>query len=114
MLCSGPRFYTGKPREISIFFSNDPSLPALRATVQAYRSHEGAEDSGVVKAVDFPRNRVPSHGMLQQWVEGLIKRQPDPDFRQLVERFLLAYSEDGQGLPKVCKSPPDSWQVAVC
>lgn len=100
-LCSGPQFYTGKPRDIAIFFSRDSSAPALPATVQAYRSHESHDDAGSVKKADFPRDKVPSHAMLQHWVESHIKREQKRDFGHLLQSFLLAYSEGGRGLPKV-------------
>jgi hypothetical protein len=99
-LCSGPRFYMGTPREISIFFERDPSYPALDATVQAYKSENGT-DRGACSKVDFPRESVPSHGALQRWVENQIRLENGPDFRKSVQNFLLQYSEYGFGLPKV-------------
>jgi hypothetical protein len=98
-LCSGPRFYMGTPREISIFFERDPSYPALDATVQAYKSENGT-DRGACSKVDFPRESVPSHGALQRWVENQIRLENGPDFRKSVQNFLLQYSEYGFGLPK--------------
>lgn len=102
MICAGPRFWTGKPRDISIYFSSDTSLPALHATVQAYRSHDGIEDAGGLRTADFPREMVPSYQMLQQWVETLIEKERKSDFQHSLQLFLLAYSRDGHGLPKVC------------
>ncbi|KAL6818612.1 hypothetical protein GGI42DRAFT_359658 [Trichoderma sp. SZMC 28013] len=99
-LCSGPRFYTGKPREISVFFTPDTSLPALRATVQAYRSQGGSEETGSLTKADFPRDCVPSHQLLQRWVENQIQTEQKSDFHQAVQSFVLAYSEEGWGLPK--------------
>ncbi|KAL7925117.1 hypothetical protein ACQKWADRAFT_285099 [Trichoderma austrokoningii] len=99
-LCSGPRFYTGKPREISVFFTPDPSFPALRATVQAYRSQGGSEEMGGLSKADFPRDCVPSHGLLQRWVEDQIQTEQRSDFQYAAQSFVLAYSEQGWGLPK--------------
>ncbi|KAK1241473.1 hypothetical protein MKX08_001447 [Trichoderma sp. CBMAI-0020] len=99
-LCSGPRFYTGKPREISVFFTPDPSFPALRATVQAYRSQGGSEENGSLSKADFPRDCVPSHELLQRWVEDQIQTEQRSDFQYAAQSFVLAYSEQGWGLPK--------------
>ncbi|KAL6886539.1 hypothetical protein HDV57DRAFT_392431 [Trichoderma longibrachiatum] len=99
-LCSGPRFYTGKPREISVFFTPDTSLPALRATVQAYRSQGGSEETGSLTKADFPRDCVPSHQLLQRWVESQIRTEQKSDFHHSVQNFVLSYSEEGWGLPK--------------
>jgi hypothetical protein len=102
MLCSEPQFYTGKPREISIFFSKDTNMPVLRATVQAYRAYEGRDDNGSLKTVSFPRDKVPSHMSLQVWVEGHIRRSRKSDFQNMVELLLLTYTEEGRHLPRVC------------
>jgi hypothetical protein len=103
-LCSGPRFYTGKPREISIFFERDPSYPALDATVQAYRSENNVDSGACLRKVDFPRDSVPSHISLKRWVEHQIQLENGPEFRQSVQNFLFQYSEHGLGLPKVWKT----------
>lgn len=100
-MCSGPRFYTGKPRAISVFFTKDPTSPSLRATVQAYRAQAESEENGSLRTADFPRDSVPSHQMLQTWVEHQIRRDHKPDFQHALQSFLLAYSDDGKGLPKV-------------
>lgn len=105
-LCSGPQFYTGKPRDISIFFSVDSASPALHATVQAYRSQDGPEDASSVRTVNFPREKVPSYNMLQRWAESHIKKEQKSDFQHTVQKFLFAYSEDGYGLPKVSMPVP--------
>lgn len=106
-LCSGPRFYTGKPRDISVFFTPDPSFPALRATVQAYRSQGGSEENGSLSKADFPRDCVPSHELLQRWVEDQIQTEQRSDFQYAAQSFVLAYSAEGWGLPKVRpKRPP--------
>ncbi|RFU73489.1 hypothetical protein TARUN_8774 [Trichoderma arundinaceum] len=99
-LCSGPRFYTGKPREISVFFTPETNLPSLRATVQAYRSQGGSEETGSLTKADFPRDCVPSHQLLQRWAENQIRMEQKPDFQHAVQNFVLAYSEEGWGLPK--------------
>lgn len=98
---SSPRFFTGKPREISIFFSRDPSSPPLRAFVQAYRWNHKSDDGKLEKAA-FARDFVPSHEMLQSWVENQVQYEQGSDFQQAVQTFLLAYSHDGYGLPRVC------------
>ncbi|KAK5990793.1 hypothetical protein PT974_09066 [Cladobotryum mycophilum] len=98
-LCSGPRFYTGNPKDISVFFAKDTASPPLRATVQGYRT-QGATGEGSLNKADFPRDNVPSHQVLQTWVENQIRRENTPDFQHAVQSFLLAYSEEGWGLPK--------------
>ncbi|PHH59082.1 hypothetical protein CDD82_2565 [Ophiocordyceps australis] len=58
---------------------------------------------------DFPRDHVPSHDALQDWVESQIEREqqsPRPTFPQLLQRFLMVYSgarsldADSAKLPK--------------
>lgn len=68
-----PRFFTGKPREITVFFSRDANSSTLRAIVQAYRSQDGTEVNP--RKAAFPRERVPSHHELQRWVESQIQRE---------------------------------------
>jgi hypothetical protein len=99
-LSTEPRFYTGKPRDISIFFDRSPSVPGLEATVQAYRSESCNEDGTSPRKVDFPRDRVPSHLSLQRWVERQIHVEARPTFRHSLQSFLYAYAEHGYGLPK--------------
>lgn len=96
------RFFAGKPREIFVYFTRDTALSALRATVQAYRSQDGSEEHP--RKAAFPREKVPSHFELQKWVEQQIMFETGNDFRHLVQNFLLAYSEEGHGLPKVILS----------
>lgn len=98
-LCSCARRYFGTPREITIFLTTDLKSPALRAIVQPYKSND---DSDEAKKADFPRDHVPSHEALQRWVEGQIKREYKSDFPRALQSFLLAYSEGGRSLPKVC------------
>lgn len=94
-----PRFFTGKAREISIFFSTDVKSSALRAIVQAYRSQDGTEENP--RKAAFPRDRVPSYPELQRWAEEQIYCETSNDFKHLLQNFLLAYSSEGYGLPKV-------------
>ncbi|KAH6997914.1 hypothetical protein BKA56DRAFT_664561 [Ilyonectria sp. MPI-CAGE-AT-0026] len=95
-----PRFFIGKPREIAILVSSrDVNSPALRATVQAYRSHDGTEENP--RKAAFPRERVPGHHELQKWVEAQIHRESSSShFKHSLQSFLMAYSEEGHGLPK--------------
>ncbi|KAF7545139.1 hypothetical protein G7Z17_g9397 [Cylindrodendrum hubeiense] len=95
-----PRFFIGKPREIAILVSSrDVNSPALRATVQAYRSHDGTEENP--RKAAFPRERVPGHHDLQKWVEAQIQRESSSShFKHSLQNFLLAYSEEGHGLPR--------------
>ncbi|KAH7171070.1 hypothetical protein EDB81DRAFT_189221 [Dactylonectria macrodidyma] len=95
-----PRFFIGKPRDIAILISSrDVHSPALRATVQAYRSHDGTEENP--RKAAFPRERVPGHHELQRWVEAQIQRESSSShFKHCLQNFLYAYSEEGQGLPK--------------
>ncbi|KAF7562176.1 hypothetical protein G7046_g1963 [Stylonectria norvegica] len=93
-----PRFFTGKPREIAVFFSRDVNSSTLRAMVQAYRSQDGTEENP--RKAAFAREKVPSHIELQRWVEAQIQREDSSDFKHSLQNFLLAYSEDGHGLPK--------------
>ncbi|KID90035.1 hypothetical protein MGU_02740 [Metarhizium guizhouense ARSEF 977] len=100
-LCSGPRFYTGSARDISIFFSKDTTSSSLHATVQAYRPTNNHDEVGSPRTVAFPREKVPSHPKLQRWVEDQIKREHGPQFSQALQNFLLAYSKEGlKKLPK--------------
>ena len=94
-----PRFFTGKQRDIAVYFSRDVNSSTLRATVQAYRSQDGTEENP--RKAAFPREKVPSHHELQKWVESQIQRENGSDFKNLLQNFLLAYSEEGKGLPKV-------------
>ncbi|KAF5017955.1 hypothetical protein F66182_10084 [Fusarium sp. NRRL 66182] len=93
-----PRFPTAKPRDIAIFFTRDAESPFLRASVQAYHSQNGTDENP--RNAAFERDRFPSHGELQRWVEAQIKRERSARFEHVVQNFLLSYSEDGQGLPK--------------
>ncbi|KAF5125625.1 hypothetical protein E5D57_010315 [Metarhizium anisopliae] len=109
-LCSGPRFYTGSARDISIFFSKDTTSSSLHATVQAYRPTNNHDEVGSPRTVAFPREKVPSHPKLQRWVEDQIKREHGPQFSQALQNFLLAYSKEGlKKLPKMpsfwCRDP---------
>ncbi|KOS16899.1 hypothetical protein ESCO_004741 [Escovopsis weberi] len=99
-LCAGPRFYTGKPRKIKVFFAKDTTSPPLSAVVQAYRSQEETKDTSNLTKADFPRDNVPTHQALQKWVEDQIQREQSGSFRYAVQNFLLVYSECGFGLPK--------------
>lgn len=94
-----PRFFTGMARKISIFFSTDVNSSALRTTVQAYRSQDGTEEN--LSKAAFPRDSVPSYPDLQRWAEAQIYREAGNDFKHLLQNFLLAYSDEGYGLPKV-------------
>ena len=69
--------------------------------MQAYRWNDEKDDSKVEKAA-FVRDLIPSHKKLIQWVEGQIRLEKGRDFRSAVQRFLMAYSQDGAGLPRVC------------
>ncbi|KYK58617.1 hypothetical protein DCS_05634 [Drechmeria coniospora] len=99
-LRSCARRYIGKPREISIFLTKDTSSPSLRTTVQAYRSDDDADGPCNPNKADFPRDHVPSHEMLQSWVESQIRREHTSDFSRLLQSFLLAYAEGGPRLPQ--------------
>lgn len=101
-LCSGPRFFTGNSREISILFSGDRSSSSLHVTVQVYRSTDTQEETGNPRTVDFPRDRVPSHSMLERWVERQMERESGPEFGLMLQNFLRVYSKEGvRRLPKV-------------
>ncbi|PHH68411.1 hypothetical protein CDD83_6120 [Cordyceps sp. RAO-2017] len=99
-LCSCSRKHIGKPKEISIFLSQETSAPPLLATVQPYTSNDEPAGAANPNKADFPRDHVPSHETLQRWVEGQIRREQEPDFPQMLQSFLLAYSEGGRNLPK--------------
>ncbi|UKZ79596.1 hypothetical protein TrVFT333_007354 [Trichoderma virens FT-333] len=60
----------------------------------------GSEETGSLTKADFPRDCVPSHQLLQRWVENQIQTEQKSDFQQAVQSFVLAYSEEGWGLPK--------------
>lgn len=101
MLCNGPRFHTGKPREILIYLNDDSSSAApLKVTVQAYHPQE-KDNEGGVRLADFPRDKVPSHEELQGWVEEEVKREHNGKFKYALQSFMLAYQQDGKGLPRV-------------
>lgn len=108
---SSPTLFTGKPREISVFFSRDAHSPALSAFVQAYRWNDERDDSKVEKAA-FVRDSIPSHQKLLHWVERQIQLDQGNDFPSAIHRFLLAYSRDGTGLPKVCCAWPRGFTAA--
>ncbi|KAF9769409.1 hypothetical protein IL306_013168 [Fusarium sp. DS 682] len=93
-----PRFPTAKPRDIVIFFTRDAESPFLRASVQAYHSQNGTDENP--RNAAFERDRFPSYGELQRWVEAQIRRERSSRFEHVVQNFLLSYYEDGQGLPK--------------
>ncbi|GAO15506.1 hypothetical protein UVI_02020800 [Ustilaginoidea virens] len=100
-LCSGPRFFTGSPRDIAILFSNEKHSPSLYATVQAYRSTNNHDETGCPRTAAFPREKVPSHPRLQRWVEEQIKREAGAEFGLLLQNFLRVYSKDDlQKMPK--------------
>ena len=101
MMCSGPRFHTGNPKKILLYLTKDSSSPPLKVTVQAYRPQEDANETGGLRLADFPRDEVPSHGQLQGWVEEEIKREHTTKFRFALQSFMLAYHQDGEGLPRV-------------
>ncbi|KAM3465776.1 hypothetical protein MY5147_008416 [Beauveria neobassiana] len=100
MMCHGPRFHTGNPKKILLYLTKDSSSAPLRVTVQAYRPQEDANESGGLRMADFPRDEVPSHGQLQGWVEEEIKREHTTKFRYALQSFMLAYHQDGEGLPR--------------
>lgn len=56
---------------------------------------------GGLSKADFPRDCVPSHELLQRWVEDQIQTEQRSDFQYAAQSFVLAYSEQGWGLPKV-------------
>ncbi|KAF5550237.1 hypothetical protein FPHYL_9421 [Fusarium phyllophilum] len=93
-----PRFPTAKPRDIVIFFTRDAESPFLRASVQAYHSQNGTDENP--RNAAFERDRFPTYGELQRWVEAQIRRERSSRFEHMVQNFLLSYYEDGQGLPK--------------
>lgn len=97
---SSPTLFTGKRREISVFFSREPGSPSLSAVVQAYRWNDERDDSKVEKAA-FVRDLIPSHQTLLKWIEDQIQYEQRPDFPSTLQRFLLAYSQEGVGLPRV-------------
>ncbi|KAK7424883.1 hypothetical protein QQX98_000158 [Neonectria punicea] len=99
ILRTEPRFFTGKPREIAVLVSSrDVNSPALHATIQAYQSQDTTKESP--RKAAFPRERVPSHLELQRWMEAQILRENSSHFKHQLQNFLLAYSEEGYGLPK--------------
>ncbi|RGP66523.1 hypothetical protein FLONG3_8833 [Fusarium longipes] len=93
-----PRFPTAKPRDILIYFTRDAESPYLRASVQAYHSQYGVDESP--RNAAFERDRFPSYVELQRWVEAQIRRERSSRFEHAVQNFLLSYYEEGQGLPK--------------
>ncbi|KAM0383181.1 hypothetical protein ACHAPY_002294 [Fusarium culmorum] len=93
-----PRFPTAKPKDILIYFTRDAESPYLRASVQAYHSKYGVDESP--RNAAFERNRFPSYIELQRWVEAQIRRERSSRFEHVVQNFLLSYYEEGQGLPK--------------
>ncbi|KAG5984431.1 hypothetical protein E4U43_006172, partial [Claviceps pusilla] len=100
-LCSGPRFFTGSPRDISILFSGDKLSPSLYATVQAYRSTNSQEETGSPRTAAFPREKVPSYSRLENWVEKQMELENGPEFSLVLQNFLRVYSKDGlRKLPK--------------
>lgn len=96
------RIFTGRPKPISVFFSNKPGSPALSAYVQPYRWQGEDEDSQLEKAA-FSSDHPVSHEMLQQWVEQELEARSERelDFPRAVHKFLMMYARDGYGLPKV-------------
>ncbi|ATY64906.1 hypothetical protein A9K55_005275 [Cordyceps militaris] len=100
MMCNGPRFHTGNPKKILLYLSKDSSSNPLKVTVQAYRMQEDSNETGGLRLADFPRDEVPSHGQLQGWVEEEIKREHTTKFRYALQSFMLAYHQDGEGLPR--------------
>lgn len=113
MLCNGPRFHTGNPKKILLYLTKDSSSTPLKVTVQAYRPHGEANEAGGLRLADFPRDEVPSHGQLQGWVEEEIKREGTKKFRLALQSFMLAYSLDGEGLPRVSNPCLDYCKHAV-
>ncbi|OAA73839.1 hypothetical protein ISF_00740 [Cordyceps fumosorosea ARSEF 2679] len=99
-LCNGPRFHIGTPRKILLYLNKDSSSTPLKVTVQAYRQQEYANETAGVRLADFPRDEVPSHGQLQRWVEEEIKREHTTKFKYALQSFMLAYHQDGEGLPR--------------
>ncbi len=112
---SSPTLFTGKPKEIAIFLSRDARCPPLRASVQAYRWNDEKDDSKVEKAA-FVRELVPSHQSLIQWVERQIELENRADFQSAIRRFLMAYSHEGIGLPRVRHGifPHQDHQLTKC
>ncbi|KAF4123408.1 hypothetical protein GMORB2_6109 [Geosmithia morbida] len=98
-LTQTPRVFTGKPKPISVFFSRETESPALSAYVQPYRWQDEDEDSQLEKAA-FCRDYPPKHEELQKWVENRIQHERGSEFPQVLQRFLMAYSREGSGLPK--------------
>ena len=96
------RRFDGKPKPISVFFSNKPGSPALSAYVQPYRWEDENEDSQLEKAA-FSSEHPISYEMLQHWVEQELETPSERklDFPRVVQKFLMAYARDGYGLPKV-------------
>ncbi|CAG9938328.1 unnamed protein product [Clonostachys rosea f. rosea IK726] len=93
-----PHLFTGKPRDIQIFFSRDHYSPMLPASVQAYRWSNEKEDGRPEKAA-FARHAMPTHEDLVWWVENQVVYENTPGFPHSVHRFLIAYSRGGAGLP---------------
>ncbi|KAG5984030.1 hypothetical protein E4U55_006259 [Claviceps digitariae] len=105
-LCSGPRFFTGSPRDISVLFTGDKFSPSLYATVQAYRSTNSHEETGSPRTAAFPREKVPSHSKLEIWVEKQMERENGPEFSLVLQNFLRLYSKEGlRKLPKNTTDP---------
>jgi hypothetical protein len=93
-----PRFPYAKPRDILIYFNRDAESPYLRASVQAYHSQYGVDESP--RNAAFERDRFPSYAELQRWVEAQIKREGSTTFEHAVQNFLRSYHEKGHRLPK--------------
>jgi hypothetical protein len=101
---SSPTLFTGKCRKISIFFSSQPTSPSLSAVVQAYRWNDERDDGKVEKAA-FVRDLIPSHQTLMRWIEEQIQYESKTDFPSTLQRFLMIYSQEGVGLPRVSCEP---------
>ncbi|KAG5926818.1 hypothetical protein E4U42_002924 [Claviceps africana] len=100
-LCSGPRFFTGSPRDIFILFSGDKFSPSLQATVQAYRSINSQDETRSPRTAAFARDNFPTHPDLEKWVEDQIERDSGAGFHVLLQNFLRLYSKKGlRELPK--------------
>lgn len=74
----------------------------MRVVVQTYaHSYEDANNPSHPSMVDFTRDEVPTYGKLQRWAEVQFESERNEGFQDAVQTFLLAYANEGHGLPKV-------------
>lgn len=83
-----------------MFFSRDSNGPALSAYVQPYRWKDESEERQLEKAA-FSRDHPLQHEQLQRWAEQQFRFERGSHFPQAIQKFVMDYSREGYGLPKV-------------